>query len=144
MPLPHATLDIHKFRLNIKHENIEQPFLFHVSHVGCLAYADYGQTLSNKGVGLFELMLKVPVNSHCRIRTWSPFCGTYIYPKLGCHDIQNVLQIYHPRNPLWLITYGWHDLKPLFPGRLRSERLISNQMVSQKCISFARRHKQPI
>ena len=56
---------------------IEQPFLFQVSHVGNLAYADYGQTLSNNGIDLFELMLKVPVNSHCRIGKWTPFCGTY-------------------------------------------------------------------
>ena len=30
-----------------------------------------------------------------------------------------------------IIMYGWFDLKPLFLGRLRHERLTSNQMVSQ-------------
>ena len=39
--------------------------------------------------------------------------------------------------------YGWCDLKPLFLRRLRPELLTSIQMVSQKCISFAWRHKQP-
>ena len=34
--------------------------------------------------------------------------------------------------------------KPLFLGRLRHERLTSNQMVGQYIRSFAWRHKQPI
>ena len=39
---------------------------------------------------------------------------------------------------------GGFDLKPLFLGRLRPERLTSNQIVSQQSTSFAWRQKQPI
>ena len=40
--------------------------------------------------------------------------------------------------------HGRYDLRPLFLGRLRPERLTSYQAASQLRISFAWRHKQPI
>ena len=40
--------------------------------------------------------------------------------------------------------YGGFDLKPLLLGKLRPERIASNQMVCQWRRSFAWRHKQPI
>ena len=52
-------------------------------------------------------------------------------PTLGCHGTQHVIHKYNqPSNPKRLI--GKDDLtKPLFLGRLRLERIISNQMVGQ-------------
>ena len=53
------------------------------------------------------------------------------YPKLGCHDTQNVLHKYiHPTKPIRLICMDGLT-KPLFLGKLRHERLTSNQMVGQ-------------
>ena len=50
----------------------------------------------------------------------------------------------HPTEPKGLICADGLTLEPLFLGRLRPERLTSNQIVSQHRISFAWRHKQPI
>ena len=40
---------------------------------------------------LFELMLSVPVNSYCHVG--KSFILWNLYPKLGRHDIQKLLQI---------------------------------------------------
>ena len=51
------------------------------------------------------------------------------YPTLGCHDTQNALHKYnHPTEPIRLICIDGLT-KPLFLGRLRHERLTSNQIV---------------
>ena len=53
------------------------------------------------------------------------------YQTLGCHDTQIVLHKYnHPTKPIRLICMNGLT-KPLFLGRLRHERLTSNQMVGQ-------------
>ena len=52
-------------------------------------------------------------------------------PTLGCHDTQNVLHIYNdPTKPIRLLCMDGLT-KPLFLGRLRHERLTSNQLVGQ-------------
>ena len=74
-------------------------------------------------VRLFELMLYVPVNSNGHVGTLPQFYGT-----LGYNDTQNLLHKYnHPTKPIRLVCMD--DLtKPLFLGRLRHERLTSNQI----------------
>ena len=63
-----------------------------------------------------------------------------LYPKLGCHGTQNVLRKYnHPTKQIRRICMNGL-IKPLFLGRLRLERLTSNQMVGH----LNWRHKQPI
>ena len=56
------------------------------------------------------------------------------YSTLGCHDTQNVLHKYnHPSDPTKPLRFICMDglTKPHFLGRLRHERLTSNQMVGQ-------------
>ena len=43
-----------------------------------------------------------------------------------------------------IIMCGWLDSEPLFLGRLRPERLTSNQIASQHRTGFHWRHNQPI
>ena len=55
------------------------------------------------------------------------------YPTLGCHGTQNMLRKYmynHPTKSIRILCmYGL--TRPVFPGRLRHERLTSDQMVGQ-------------
>ena len=51
------------------------------------------------------------------------------------------LKYSHPTKPSMC---GRFDLKPLFLGKFRPERLTSNQMVCQQRTSFAWSHKQSI
>ena len=65
-------------------------------------------------------------------------------PKLGCHDIQKVLQRFkynHPTKPIMLICMdGLTILIPLFLGRLIPERLISNQKAKKLCLDAKAAH----
>ena len=55
-----------------------------------------------------------------------------LYPTLGCHDTQNVLRHKYNRQTKPIRPISMDGLtKPHFLGRLRHERLTSNQMVGQ-------------
>ena len=92
---------------------------------------------------LFELVLYVPVNSQGHVGTLPPLYGTLTQNE----DVMtsNKCFKYKPSNNAGrAYMCGWLDLEPLFLGRLRPERLTSNQIASQHHTSFAWRHKQPI
>ena len=75
-------------------------------------------------------MFYIPVNNNGH----SPTMASNLWDldlTLGYHDTQNVLHKYnHPAKPIRLICMDGL-IKPLFLGRLRHERLTSNQMVNQ-------------
>ena len=105
-------------------------------------------TRSRQFFVLFELTLYVPVNSSGHVWTLPPLYGTFTQNE-DVMTSNTCLKYNHPTKPQRLIIYiyymcEWFDLKPLFLGKLRPERLTSNQMVSQQRTSFAWRHKQPI
>ena len=78
---------------------------------------------------LFELMLYVPVNSQGHVGTLPPHYRTFTQNE----DVMtsNKCLKYPSNQAKKAYRYGRFDLKPLFLGKLRPERITSNQMVSQ-------------
>ena len=82
-------------------------------------------------------MFYVPVNSSDQVGTLPPLYWTFTQNE-DVMTSNKCLKYNHPTKP-----QRRFDLKPLFLGKLRPERLTSNLMVSQQRTSFAWRQSSP-
>ena len=99
----------------------------YLKHFVCMCVNDLVQIFFC--LNLFELMLYVPVNSQGHVGTLPPHYGTFTQNE----DVMtsNKCLKYPSNQAKKAYMYGRFDLKPLFLGKLRPERITSNQMVSQ-------------
>ena len=82
-------------------------------------------------VCLFALMLYVPVNSQGHVGMLPPLYGTFCFTQNEDVMTSNKCLKYASNQAKKAYRYGGFDLKLLFLGKLRPERITSNQIVSQ-------------
>ena len=99
----------------------------YLKHFVCICVNDLVQIFFC--LNLFELVLYVPVNSQGHVGTLPPHYGTFTQNE----DVMTSKKcLKYPSNQAKkAYRYGMLDWKPLFLGKLRPERITSNQMVIQ-------------